>query len=96
MMKVAVGEVGLVFRSTLVVWPGVITTTSVLNGLTYKASASTIVTEWLAILKYSSSFIAAFIRRSMYVLPGFTFNLNVSGKQTCQKWILISNKSYVF
>lgn len=49
----------------MVVWPKVITTTSVSNGLMYAASASTMVAEGLAMPKNSSSFTAAFIISSV-------------------------------
>lgn len=42
------------------------------------ASASTTVSVWFAMLKKSSSFSAALIRRRRYVFPGFTLSLNVS------------------
>lgn len=76
--KVALGALGLVFRRTLVVCPGVIINTLVSKGFTYTASASTTVKLWSAMLKKSSSLSAALINLRRYVFPGFTFSLYVS------------------
>ncbi|WVY99269.1 hypothetical protein V8G54_025339 [Vigna mungo] len=78
MKKVAFMNLGFVFNATLVVCPGLMTMILELKGLTYAASASTTVMVWFAMLKNSSLFTAALIKRRRYVFPGFTFRLNVS------------------
>jgi hypothetical protein len=64
-----------VVRRAFVVWPGAMTMVSVLKGFVYAASTSTTVSWWPAILKKSSSFSAALMIRSKYVLLEFTGNV---------------------
>ena len=68
-------------RSAFVVWPGAMTMVSVFKGFVYTASTSTMVNVWSAILKKSSSFIAALMIRSKYVCPGFIGNVKPPGKE---------------
>lgn len=51
MRNVAPGELGLVRRRTLAVWPGVMMRVPVSKGFTCTASTSTMVRVWLAMLK---------------------------------------------